>query len=222
MGHVVEVIAPDRFRTIPCPTYSDIPLALLPRRQPGAHDRGVPARRRCTSRPRARSGMAARSWAKRTGFGIHHRVPHAVRRIPQGADRAAGAAGLCLDAPVPRRGAGHDGGDAVVARRADGARVSQHPALVARGGSGPVQAGAARGLGAAAADLPLCRPGGGGEEHRRVSRPRSAGIEGGGRRRPDPAATAARVSGRAVHRAALMARRWRAPMPARTCSCSPA
>ena len=33
MGHVVEVIAPDRFRTIPCPTYSDIPLALLPRRR---------------------------------------------------------------------------------------------------------------------------------------------------------------------------------------------
>ena len=32
MGHVVEVISPDRFRTIPCPTYSDIPLALLPRR----------------------------------------------------------------------------------------------------------------------------------------------------------------------------------------------
>ena len=33
MGHVVEVIAPDRFRTIPCPTYRDIPLALLPRRR---------------------------------------------------------------------------------------------------------------------------------------------------------------------------------------------
>ena len=32
IGHIVEVIAPDRFRTIPCPTYSDIPLALLPRR----------------------------------------------------------------------------------------------------------------------------------------------------------------------------------------------
>ena len=33
MGHVVEVIGPDRFRTIPCPTYSDIPLALLPGRR---------------------------------------------------------------------------------------------------------------------------------------------------------------------------------------------
>ena len=31
MGHIVEVIGPDRFRTIPCPTYGDIPLSLLPR-----------------------------------------------------------------------------------------------------------------------------------------------------------------------------------------------
>ena len=31
-GHEVEVFGPDRFRTIPCPTYSDIPLSLLPRR----------------------------------------------------------------------------------------------------------------------------------------------------------------------------------------------
>jgi 1,2-diacylglycerol 3-alpha-glucosyltransferase/glucuronosyltransferase len=33
MGHAVKVISPDLFRTIPCPTYSDIPLALLPRRK---------------------------------------------------------------------------------------------------------------------------------------------------------------------------------------------
>jgi glycosyltransferase involved in cell wall biosynthesis len=30
--HEVGVLAPDRFRTIPCPTYPEIPLALLPRR----------------------------------------------------------------------------------------------------------------------------------------------------------------------------------------------
>jgi glycosyltransferase involved in cell wall biosynthesis len=69
MGHVVEVISPDLFRTIPCPTYSDIPLALLPRRslvrmieafQPEALHIA-------TEGP---LGMAARSWAKRTGFGF--------------------------------------------------------------------------------------------------------------------------------------------------------
>jgi glycosyltransferase involved in cell wall biosynthesis len=67
MGHVVEVIGPDRFRTIPCPTYSDIPLALLPRRR---MVRMIEA-----FRPEALHiategplGMAARSWAKRSGF----------------------------------------------------------------------------------------------------------------------------------------------------------
>jgi glycosyltransferase involved in cell wall biosynthesis len=29
-GHAVEVISPDRFTTIPCPTYPEIPLAVLP------------------------------------------------------------------------------------------------------------------------------------------------------------------------------------------------
>ena len=100
MGHVVEVISPDRFRTIPCPTYSDIPLALLPRRslvrmieafQPEALHIA-------TEGP---LGMAARSWAKRTGFAIHHRVPHAVRRVYQGSDGSAGTAVVCLDAAVP-------------------------------------------------------------------------------------------------------------------------
>ncbi len=33
MGHVVDVIGPDRFRTFPCPTYPDIALALFPRRR---------------------------------------------------------------------------------------------------------------------------------------------------------------------------------------------
>ena len=30
IGHVVDVIGPDRFRTMPCPTYPDIALSLLP------------------------------------------------------------------------------------------------------------------------------------------------------------------------------------------------
>ena len=33
MGHAVEVIGPDRFRTWPCPTYPEIRLALLPARR---------------------------------------------------------------------------------------------------------------------------------------------------------------------------------------------
>jgi glycosyltransferase involved in cell wall biosynthesis len=67
MGHVVDVIGPDRFRTLPCPTYPDIALSLLPRRrlirmiaafQPDALHIA-------TEGP---LGLAARSWAKRAGF----------------------------------------------------------------------------------------------------------------------------------------------------------
>jgi glycosyltransferase involved in cell wall biosynthesis len=67
MGHVVEVIGPDRFRTLPCPTYPDIALSIFPRRklvrmieafQPDALHIS-------TEGP---LGMAARSWALRTGF----------------------------------------------------------------------------------------------------------------------------------------------------------
>lgn len=32
LGHVVEVVGPERFRTMPCPTYPEIPLALFPAR----------------------------------------------------------------------------------------------------------------------------------------------------------------------------------------------
>ncbi len=67
MGHIVEVISPDRFRTIPCPTYSDIPLALLPRRRlvRMIEDFEPQALHIATEGP---LGMAARSWAKREGF----------------------------------------------------------------------------------------------------------------------------------------------------------
>jgi glycosyltransferase involved in cell wall biosynthesis len=67
MGHVVEVIGPDRFRTFPCPTYPDIALSFMPRRslvrmieafQPDAMHIA-------TEGP---LGIAARSWAKRNGF----------------------------------------------------------------------------------------------------------------------------------------------------------
>jgi glycosyltransferase involved in cell wall biosynthesis len=67
MGHVVEVIGPDSFRTIPCPTYPDISLSLLPRRklvrliQAFAPD----ALHIATEGP---LGMAARSWARRSGL----------------------------------------------------------------------------------------------------------------------------------------------------------
>jgi glycosyltransferase involved in cell wall biosynthesis len=66
MGHVVEVIGPDRFRTIPCPTYPDIALSVWPRRrlirmiEAFAPD----ALHIATEGP---LGLAARRWARRHG-----------------------------------------------------------------------------------------------------------------------------------------------------------
>ena len=67
MGHEVDVIGPNRFRTIPCPTYPDISLSLLPARR---LIRMIEAFRPdalhiATEGP---LGLAARRWAKRTGF----------------------------------------------------------------------------------------------------------------------------------------------------------
>lgn len=88
MGHVVEVIGPDQFRTVPLPTYPDIPLSLLPRRrlirmiEAFAPD----ALHIATEGP---LGMAARSLARRKGFyfttAFHTRFAEYVRarvRVP--------------------------------------------------------------------------------------------------------------------------------------------
>ena len=68
MGHVVEVMGPDRFRTIPCPTYPEIRLALFPgRRLAGLIDGFAPqAIHIATEGP---LGMAARRWC------LKHRLP---------------------------------------------------------------------------------------------------------------------------------------------------
>ena len=88
MGHVVEVIGPDRFRTLPCPTYPDIRLSLLPRR---ALTRMVDAFRPdalhiSTEGP---LGIAARALAIRRGWpfttAFHTRFAeylHARTRVP--------------------------------------------------------------------------------------------------------------------------------------------
>nr|WP_321983809.1 glycosyltransferase family 1 protein [uncultured Lichenicoccus sp.] len=82
MGHVVAVIGPDRFRTIPCPTYADIRLSLLPGRRLG--------RLIAAFRPDALHiategplGFAARRWAKRRGLAFttsfHTRFPEYIQ-----------------------------------------------------------------------------------------------------------------------------------------------
>lgn len=81
MGHVVEIVGPDRFVTIPCPTYPDIRLSLFPARR---LNRIIEA-----FRPEALHiategplGIAARAWALRRGCAFttafHTRFPEYV------------------------------------------------------------------------------------------------------------------------------------------------
>ncbi len=90
MGVVAEVIGPDRFRTLPCPTYPDIRLSVLPRRKL--------ARMMTEFRPDALHiategplGVAARTLARRRGWifttAFHTRFPEYLRartRVPTG------------------------------------------------------------------------------------------------------------------------------------------
>ena len=66
MGHVVDVIGPERFRTLPCPTYPDIPLALLPGRRLAQMIAAFApdALHIATEGP---LGIAARRWARKRG-----------------------------------------------------------------------------------------------------------------------------------------------------------
>jgi len=81
MGHTVLVIGPDRFRTLPCPTYPDIRLSILPRRRLGRmiEEFGPDALHIATEGP---LGLAARKWALRRGCAFttafHTRFPEYV------------------------------------------------------------------------------------------------------------------------------------------------
>lgn len=82
LGHAVDVIGPDRFRTLPCPTYPDIQLSVLPRRSLIRMIEAFEpdALHIATEGP---LGMAARGWAKRSGLpfttAFHTRFPEYVK-----------------------------------------------------------------------------------------------------------------------------------------------
>lgn len=89
-GHVVEVVSPDRFRTIACPTYPQIRLALRPARELAriAEAFGPDRIHIATEGP---LGFAARAWCVRRGLpftsAFHTRFAetvHARFRLPLG------------------------------------------------------------------------------------------------------------------------------------------
>jgi glycosyltransferase involved in cell wall biosynthesis len=81
MGHSVRVIGPHLFRTVPCPTYPEIRLSLLPRRALTRmiEDFRPDAIHIVTEGP---LGLAARRWAIRNGRGFttsfHTRFPEYI------------------------------------------------------------------------------------------------------------------------------------------------
>ncbi len=82
LGHTVEVIGPDRFLTLPCPTYPDIRLSLFTRPRLGRMIEAFApdALHIATEGP---LGQAARSWALRRGCAFttafHTRFPEYVQ-----------------------------------------------------------------------------------------------------------------------------------------------
>ncbi len=82
MGHAVDVIGPDRFRTLPLPTYPDIRVALLPKRQlvRAIEAFGPKILHIATEGP---LGIAARRWALKQGVrfttSFHTRFPEYIQ-----------------------------------------------------------------------------------------------------------------------------------------------
>lgn len=88
MGHIVEMITPEAFTTIPCPTYPEIRLAVLPGRKVGSVIQQLKPDfiHIATEGP---LGLAARKFAKQNSFlfttAYHTRFPEYVRsrvRLP--------------------------------------------------------------------------------------------------------------------------------------------
>ena len=82
MGHTVEVVGPDRFPTLPCPTYPDIRLSILPRRRLNRIIEAFSpdALHIATEGP---LGLSARAWARKRGCAFttafHTRFPEYVQ-----------------------------------------------------------------------------------------------------------------------------------------------
>ncbi|WP_428680479.1 glycosyltransferase family 4 protein [Sphingopyxis sp.] len=89
-GHEVEVISPDLFRSIPCPTYGEIRLAFAGRRAVGRRIRAF-APQAIHISTEGPLGLAARRWCLANGFpfttAYHTRFPEYVAaRLPVSAD----------------------------------------------------------------------------------------------------------------------------------------
>ena len=168
-GHDVEVFGPDRFRTLPCPTYPEIRLSLFPGARL-AHMLKLYAPDAIHLVTEGPLGWAARSFclARDIPFttAYHTRFPeyvHARIRLP-----------LSWSYAFVRRfhapSAGGAGGGAVDPRRAHAARLQEPGAVVARRRYRGLPSAPAHPDRRCPADLALCRAA---RRSRRTSRPSS-------------------------------------------------
>ena len=224
-GDVVQTITPDRFVSVPCPTYPEIRLALTTPRavgrliagfQPGGgayRDRG-PAR------------LAGARLVHQARGAVHDELPHALPRLCRGADRPVAGVPVAGAGPLPRARARYPRRDTAARGRTGRAWPDADAAVVARGRPRPVpprrvppstrRTPASRGR-------CCCRSGG--SRSRRTSPPSSPPTP------PAPRSSSATVRrlrrcGRAFRvrcsSAVSRATRWRPPMPTPTSSYSPA
>ncbi len=89
-GHEVGVVSPDLFRSVPCPSYPEIRLALAGWRKVGRHIRAF-APQAIHISTEGPLGLAARRWCRKNGFpfttAYHTRFPEYVAaRLPISAD----------------------------------------------------------------------------------------------------------------------------------------
>ncbi|MFO1061015.1 MAG: glycosyltransferase family 1 protein [Dongiaceae bacterium] len=115
LGHEVRVVSPDLFRSLPCPTYPEIRLALLPRRRLG---RLLDSFQPCAVHVSTEGplGRAARAWCRARGHpfttAYHTKFPEYVQAragVPLGLSYAvlrrfhADSAGVMTATPSLRR-----------------------------------------------------------------------------------------------------------------------
>ncbi len=198
LRHDVGMITPDGFRTLPCPTYPEIRLAIAPGARVRQDDRGIRARRGA-HRDRSAAGHGRPPALHRGRLSVHDRVPHPVPGVHSRAVPPSAGHYVQGDAVVPPARGGRHGSDSRDAPAARSARLRESGALVARPSTTDVFAPAER--------LPLAgRPiflyagrVAGREEHRGLSRARSSGNEMGGRRRTGARRARGAISRRRVH-----------------------
>ncbi len=117
---------------------------------------------------------------------LHHRLSHQIPRIHPRAHEAAAEMELCLHALVPWRLGRRDGGDRQPGEKPVGLGFREPEDLVARRGHRTLQAARQGHPRPAAPDLSLCRPRGGGQEHRSLPAAQTGRHQAGGGHRPRP------------------------------------